>query len=122
MNQHAVVSKFSHVKPGDTEFKGGGLRDFFLYRDLGIADAGCDEDEIGSLRQHEADTCGQEDQAHREEPLVAHVCPGRSAPVRGREKVAGQEGFEPPTRRFGVCRSAVRATGLHYYFAYLVSL
>jgi mannose-6-phosphate isomerase-like protein (cupin superfamily) len=39
MNQHTVVSKFSHVKPGDTEFKEGGLRDFFLYRDLGIADA-----------------------------------------------------------------------------------
>jgi mannose-6-phosphate isomerase-like protein (cupin superfamily) len=39
MNQAAIVSKFSHVKPGDTEFKGGGLRDFFLYRDLGIADA-----------------------------------------------------------------------------------
>ena len=39
MNQQAVVSKFSHVKPTDTEFKGGGLRDFFLYRDLGIADA-----------------------------------------------------------------------------------
>ena len=39
MNQHAVVSKFSHVKPGDTDYKGGGLRDFFLYRDLGIADA-----------------------------------------------------------------------------------
>ena len=39
MNQHAVVNKFSHVKPGDTEYKGGGLRDFFLYRDLGIADA-----------------------------------------------------------------------------------
>lgn len=31
--------KFSHVKPDDTEFRGGGLRDFFLYRDLGIADA-----------------------------------------------------------------------------------
>jgi len=31
--------KFSHVKPGDTEFKGQGLRDFFLYRDLGVADA-----------------------------------------------------------------------------------
>ncbi len=30
---------FSHVKPGDTEFKQGGLRDFFMYRDLGIADA-----------------------------------------------------------------------------------
>jgi len=39
MNQHAVVNKFSHVKPGDTEFTGGGLRDFFLYRDLGIAEA-----------------------------------------------------------------------------------
>src|SRR4051812_15390366 len=39
MNQHAVVSKFSHVKPDDTEFTGGGLRDFFLYRDLGIAAA-----------------------------------------------------------------------------------
>jgi mannose-6-phosphate isomerase-like protein (cupin superfamily) len=39
MNQAAIVSKFSHVKPEDTEFKGGGLRDFFLYRDLGIADA-----------------------------------------------------------------------------------
>jgi mannose-6-phosphate isomerase-like protein (cupin superfamily) len=30
---------FSHVKPTDTEFKGGGLRDFFLYRDLGVAEA-----------------------------------------------------------------------------------
>ena len=39
MNQHAVVSKFSHVTPEDTDYKGGGLRDFFLYRDLGIADA-----------------------------------------------------------------------------------
>jgi quercetin dioxygenase-like cupin family protein len=33
------TTSFSHVKPGDTEFKGSGLRDFFLYRDLGIADA-----------------------------------------------------------------------------------
>src|SRR5258708_4624552 len=31
--------KFSHVKTGDTEFKGEGLRDFFLYRDLGVAEA-----------------------------------------------------------------------------------
>ena len=30
---------FSHVKPGDTEYTSGGLRDFFLYRDLGIAKA-----------------------------------------------------------------------------------
>ena len=44
MNKLAAIGKFSHVKPGDTDYKGGGykgggLRDFFLYRDLGIADA-----------------------------------------------------------------------------------
>ncbi len=27
-------------------------------------------------------------------------------------KLAGQEGFEPPTRRFGVCCSTIGATGL----------
>ena len=32
-------TRFSHVKPGDTQFVPGGLRDFFLYRDLGIAEA-----------------------------------------------------------------------------------
>lgn len=30
---------FSHVKPGDTQFLPGGLRDFFVYRDLGVATA-----------------------------------------------------------------------------------
>ena len=30
---------FSHVKPADTDFKDGGLRGFFQYRDLGIAEA-----------------------------------------------------------------------------------
>lgn len=30
---------FSHVKPADTVFRAGGLRDFFVYRDLGIAKA-----------------------------------------------------------------------------------
>ena len=33
------TTQFSHVKPGDTEFTTGGLRDFFAYRDLGIAAA-----------------------------------------------------------------------------------
>ncbi|ANN72289.1 cupin domain-containing protein [Bordetella bronchialis] len=32
-------SQFSHVRPGDTAFRSGGLRDFFVYRDLGIAEA-----------------------------------------------------------------------------------
>ena len=39
MNKHDPVMKFSHVKPEDTKFEDGGLRGFFQYRDLGIADA-----------------------------------------------------------------------------------
>jgi hypothetical protein len=35
----ALLNFVPSGKPGDTEFTGGGLRDFFLYRDLGIADA-----------------------------------------------------------------------------------
>ena len=34
-----TVTQFSHVKPGDTPYLPGGLREFFLYRDLGIAEA-----------------------------------------------------------------------------------
>jgi len=34
-----TATQFSHVKPGDTEFVSGGLRDFFLYRGLGVAAA-----------------------------------------------------------------------------------
>jgi quercetin dioxygenase-like cupin family protein len=34
-----TTTKFSHVKPQDTQFVTGGLRDFFLYRDLGVAEA-----------------------------------------------------------------------------------
>ena len=29
-------NQFSHVKPGDTAWRSDGLRDFFLYRDLGV--------------------------------------------------------------------------------------
>lgn len=32
----STKSQFSHVKPGDTPWRSDGLRDFFLYRDLGI--------------------------------------------------------------------------------------
>ncbi len=34
-----VVNAFAHTKPSDSEWRGGGLRDFFLYRDLGVAEA-----------------------------------------------------------------------------------
>jgi quercetin dioxygenase-like cupin family protein len=39
MGQEPAATRFSHVKEGQTPYKGGGLRDFFLYRDLGIAGA-----------------------------------------------------------------------------------
>jgi quercetin dioxygenase-like cupin family protein len=32
-------TRFSHVKPGDTQWRGEGLRDFFLYKDLGVAES-----------------------------------------------------------------------------------
>ncbi len=32
-------TSLSHVKPGDTDYCSDGLRDFFLYRDLGVANA-----------------------------------------------------------------------------------
>ncbi|WP_394781462.1 cupin domain-containing protein [Undibacterium sp.] len=35
----AAATKFSHVKLADTAFESGGLRDFFQYRDLGVAEA-----------------------------------------------------------------------------------
>ncbi len=34
-----TATTFSHVKPGDTDYRPDGLRDFFLYRDLGVAAA-----------------------------------------------------------------------------------
>lgn len=34
-----TTTHFSHVKPGDTDYVSGGLRDFFRYRDLGVAEA-----------------------------------------------------------------------------------
>ena len=34
-----TTTKFSHCKPGDTTWRSDGLRDFFLYKDLGIEQA-----------------------------------------------------------------------------------
>ncbi len=39
MLDQPTVNRFAHVRPDDTEWKGEGLRDFFLYRDLGVAAA-----------------------------------------------------------------------------------
>jgi quercetin dioxygenase-like cupin family protein len=37
--ENALRTIFSHVRADDTEFQSGGLRDFFVYRDLGVAAA-----------------------------------------------------------------------------------
>ncbi|WP_094782136.1 cupin domain-containing protein [Paraburkholderia ribeironis] len=34
-----IATQFSHVRPQDTPYADQGLRDFFVYRDLGIAQA-----------------------------------------------------------------------------------
>ena len=34
-----LATRFSHIRPQDTPYEDQGLRDFFLYRDLGIAEA-----------------------------------------------------------------------------------
>jgi mannose-6-phosphate isomerase-like protein (cupin superfamily) len=39
MLDKTIVNEFTHLKPGDTEWRSDGLRSFFLYKDLGIKDA-----------------------------------------------------------------------------------
>ena len=39
MLDNPIVNTFSHVKPGDTPWRSDGPRDFFRYRDLGVAAA-----------------------------------------------------------------------------------
>ena len=39
MSDEPTPTQFSHVKAGEGEWRSDGLRDFFLYRDLGVAEA-----------------------------------------------------------------------------------
>jgi mannose-6-phosphate isomerase-like protein (cupin superfamily) len=39
METVTLKTSLSHIKPLDTPFTGGGLRNFFVYRDLGVAQA-----------------------------------------------------------------------------------
>jgi mannose-6-phosphate isomerase-like protein (cupin superfamily) len=39
MVDKTAVNRFSHIKPGDTPWCTDGLRDFFMYRDLGVSGA-----------------------------------------------------------------------------------
>ena len=53
-----TTTKFSHVKPADTPWRSEGLRDFFLYKDLGV----------------EAATAGR---------VIAHLVKANMAPEKG---------------------------------------
>ncbi|MGC8475351.1 MAG: cupin domain-containing protein [Acetobacteraceae bacterium] len=39
MLDHPLVNLFAHTTPAETEWRSDGLRDFFLYKDLGVAAA-----------------------------------------------------------------------------------
>ena len=45
------VNLFSHVKSGDVPWRTDGLRSFFAYRDLGVADISqVGDDAVGAIR------------------------------------------------------------------------
>ncbi len=39
MLDHPLVNLFAHTRPADSDWRSDGLRDFFLYKDLGVAEA-----------------------------------------------------------------------------------
>ena len=49
-----TTTRFSHVKEGQTPWRGEGLRDFFLYRDLGIEEATAGRVLAQLVKAHEA--------------------------------------------------------------------
>jgi poly-beta-hydroxyalkanoate depolymerase len=62
-----TATEFSHVKPADTAYVPGGLRDFFLYRDLGVAEA-----THGKVIAHLVD--GDVDKANRIQVFYDDIC------------------------------------------------
>lgn len=69
-------TKFSHVKPADTEFQGGGLRDFFLYRDMGIAEATGGKVVAQLVRANEAPEEGTGWHVHEAEFHIVYMLKG----------------------------------------------
>ncbi len=53
-----TTTEFSHIKPGDTPYRDEGLRDFFQYRDLGIAEATHGKVIAHLVRAHNAPEAG----------------------------------------------------------------
>ncbi len=69
-------NKFSHVKPGETAFKGEGLRDFFHYRDLGVAAATGGRVVVHLVKANEAPTAGTGWHFHEAEFHVVYMTKG----------------------------------------------
>ena len=69
-------TKFSHVKPADTDFKGDGLRDFFVYRDLGIAEATAGKVLAQLVRSHDAPQKGTGWHYHRADFHIVYMLKG----------------------------------------------
>lgn len=67
---------FSHVRPGDTEFRSGGLRDFFVYRDLGIAKATGGKVIAQLVRANEAPEAGTGWHIHGAEFHIVYMLKG----------------------------------------------
>ncbi len=67
---------FSHVKPADTPWRGGGLRDFFLYRDLGVAAATHGKVIAHLVRANEAPEKGTGWHRHEAEFQIVYMMKG----------------------------------------------
>jgi quercetin dioxygenase-like cupin family protein len=68
--------KFSHVKPTDTDFRGEGLRDFFVYRDLGIAEATAGKVLAQLVRARDAPQKGTGWHCHRADFHIVYMLKG----------------------------------------------
>jgi len=71
-----LQTKFSHNKPDDTSFVSGGLRDFFVYRDLGVAEATHGKVIAHLVRANEAPEAGTGWHVHEAQFHIVYMLKG----------------------------------------------
>jgi quercetin dioxygenase-like cupin family protein len=76
MDTADLKTKFSYVRPSDTSFKGDGLRNFFVYRDLGVADATSGRVIAQLVRANEAPQAGTGWHIHEAEFHIVYMLKG----------------------------------------------
>jgi hypothetical protein len=91
---------FSHVKPTDTDYRGDGLRDFFLYRDLGVAEATKGKVLAQLVIAHNAPEKGTGWHRHEADFHIVIMLPGRlqDGGCRRGRRHSGAEGLGPEAR------------------------